>query len=87
MMRIYQIKGWAYHQSSSDVASKSASAKQETPGRGDFVEIEGGEDAPAHELEVEIDGLVCESAGIHHGSEVSQTRDEFSLGVLLPAES
>lgn len=75
-----------YHQSPSDIAAESASAKQETPGGGDFVEVEGGEDAPAHELEVEIDGLARESGGIHHGSEVGDAGHELSLGILLPSE-
>lgn len=49
-----------HHEGTGDVAPERASAKEETPRRSDLVEIECGKNAPPHELQVQIDGLVGE---------------------------
>lgn len=50
----------ACHERTGDIAPESARAEEQTSGRGDLFEVERGEDAPAHELEVQIDSLACE---------------------------
>ena len=49
-----------HHERPGDVAPKRARAEEKTSRRSDLFEVQGGENAPAHELQVEIDGLVRE---------------------------
>ena len=49
-----------YHECARDVTPERAGAEEETLCVRDALEVERGQDAPAHELEVEVDGLVGE---------------------------
>ena len=53
----------AHHQGARDVAAERACSEQETFGVLDLVEIEGRHDAPAHQLQVQVDCLSRQSAG------------------------
>jgi hypothetical protein len=54
------VLGCTHHERPGDVAPEHARAEK-TACRRDLVEVERGENAPAHELQVEIDSLVRES--------------------------
>ena len=54
--------GEAHHERSRDEAPERARAEEEALGVRDALEVERGEDAPAHELQVEVDSLIGESA-------------------------
>lgn len=51
-----------YHQCAGNVAPKRTSTEQETPCTRDSIEVQGREDAPAHELEVQVHRLVRQSS-------------------------
>jgi hypothetical protein len=55
------VPGGTHHERPGDVAPERARAEEKTARRRDLVEVERGENAPAHELQVEIDRLVRES--------------------------
>ena len=50
-----------HHECTRDVAPERARAEEQTPGVRDLLEVESGQDAPAHELEVQVDSLVRKS--------------------------
>jgi len=49
------------HKDPRNVATQRSSSEEQTLGRRDLLEIERRENPPAHEFEVEVDGLVGES--------------------------
>lgn len=53
----------AHHQGARDVAAERAGTEQETFCMLDLVEIEGRHDAPAHQLQVQVNCLIRQSAG------------------------
>lgn len=52
-----------HHQRPSHITPQSPRAEQQTPRSRDLVQIELGQDAPAHQFEVEVDCLVGEAVG------------------------
>ena len=51
----------AHHEATRDIAAERACAEEQHTRACDALEVERGQDAPAHELEVEADGLVGEA--------------------------
>ena len=69
----------AHHQRARDVAPEGARAEEEAARARDALEVERGEDAPAHELEVQVDRLVCEP-GERNTAQRNRTRQSV-IGV------
>jgi hypothetical protein len=95
-------KGGAHHERARDVAPERARAEEQAARARDLVEVERGQDPPAHQLQVQVDRLVREPAppsvpcslgrardaphGVHHRREVRHARAHLARAVLLPAD-
>lgn len=67
------------HERTGDVAPKRAGAKEKTPCRSNLFKIERGQNAPPHELQVQIHGLVGEPV-------TKQQRMNDALGSVRPTK-
>lgn len=57
-----QTRDATHHERPGDVAAERAGTQQQAAGAGDAVEVEGGENPPPHELQVQVHRLVRQSA-------------------------
>mmetsp|Transcript_13847 Transcript_13847/g.22876 ORF Transcript_13847/g.22876 Transcript_13847/m.22876 type:complete len:286 (+) Transcript_13847:567-1424(+) len=67
--------------------AEGARTKQQALGCGNVLRVEGGCNAPSHQLNIQVDGLVCQLPWIQCCPQVHHTRRRTASCISLPSQS
>lgn len=78
---------WAHQKRPSDVTAKRPGTEEKAFRSLNLFELNVRHDPPPHELEVEVNCLVCQQLWVHERTKISYLGRKLALGIPLPSNA